>query len=259
MRMGNPAVIRTARNAQGGEALGGERRATYKGVYLKTAVYVVLTIAAALLTEFFINRAVKNGQIAEALTAIGIASAVTFIPLLVLSLIISFVPSTAKYLGCVYALVQGALLGCLSALVDQVYPGVALAAFLGTAVVLLVSLLFHIFLKPRISGKFLMGLAIAAASFAVLQLIMFLMSLTGLFSYTAYVWVQLGVSALCVVWATTMLFYDFASIDSLVQTGADKKYEWNAAFALTTTIIYLYVEILELVLRVAMLLGRNKD
>lgn len=55
-----------------------------------------------------------------------------------------------------------------------------------------------------------------------------------------------------------MLMWDMQNIDYLVKSGADKKYEWNVAFSLVTTLIYLYVEMLELLLRLVMLFGKNK-
>lgn len=258
MRMGNPAVRRVVNRTQGGELLSESDRATYKGVYLKTALYVGLTIIAALAAEFLINIAIKDGRLAEALTAMVIAAVVSAIPLIILSLVIMFVPKTAMILGSIYALLQGAFLGIITAIVDYFYPGIALSAFLGTAVVLMFSMIGHYVLKARIKGGFVRGLVIATVSFTVLQLVMFVISLTGIFNYTAYLWIQLAISALCVIWATVMLFWDFRNIDAVVRTGTDKKYEWYVAFSLATTIIYLYIEILELILRIAMILGSNR-
>ncbi len=259
MTIGNPAVRRILKKTQSGDMLWETEKATYKGVYLKTALYLAITIVAALLTEFLLNRAIVGGQIEQALTIVGIAAAVSIIPLLIISLVIAFVPKTVKVLGCIYALLQGAFVGLLTALVDLFFPGIALAAFLGTVIVMGVSMLLHNLLKVRIGNSFVRCLMVIGASLAALQLVMFLVSLTGFFSYTAYLWVQLAISAVCVIWATVMLFYDLRNIDNVVQMGADKKYEWNVAFSLTTTLIYMYVEILELLMRIAMLFSRNKN
>lgn len=257
--MGNPAVRRIVNKTQNGDMLWESEKATYKGVYLKAAAYIAITVIAALLSEFLLYRAINNGQIEQALLVVGIAAAVSVIPMLIISLVIAFVPKTVKVLGFVYTVLQGAFIGLVSALADIVYPGIALAAFLGTVIVMAISLVLHNFLKVRIGNSFVRCLMVAGASLAALQLIMFLVSLTGFFNYTAYLWIQLAVSAFCVIWATVMLFWDFRNIDTVVQTGADKKYEWNVAFSLTTTLIYMYIEILELLLRIAMLFSRSKD
>lgn len=257
MTMGNPSVRRLVRKAQNGQLTEGGAAASYKGVYLKTALYVCLTIIAAVATELSIFYAIANGYIAQALTALGIATGVCFIPLIAIVLIITFVPSTVKVLGCIYAILQGGLLGLVASMIDVVMPGVAFAAFCATAVVFIVSLIVNRFAKLRISSDFVRGLTTVFISLLAVQLVMFALSLFGVFNYTAYIWVQLAVSAVCVVWATLMLFWDLNNADMLVQFGADKKYEWNVAFSLTTTLIYLYVEILEIIVRLVALFGRN--
>lgn len=257
MRMGNPAIRRYAKKAENGQLEISDKRATYGGVYLKAALYAALTIIAAVVTELLVLHFIATGNV-DALITVGIATVACFIPMLIISLVIVFVPSTCKVLGCIYAVIQGGLLGLLATFVDMFYPGIALAAFLGTAIVFLVAIVVNSVFKVRISSTFVRGLMVALFSLLAVQLIMFIMSLFGLFSYTQYMWVQIGISALCILWATVMLFWDLNNIDYIVQTGADKKYEWSVAFSLVTTLIYLYVEILELMLRLALLFSNRR-
>ena len=256
MRIGNPAIRQYTKKAENGqlEVLG--KRATYLGVYLKAALYAALTIIAAVLTEFLVLHFISTGN-GNALATVGIAAMACFVPLLIISLVIVFVPSTAKVLGCIYAVIQGGLLGLLATFVDMFFPGIALAAFLGTAIVFLVAIVVNGVFKVKISSKFVRGLMVALLSLLVVQLIMWMVSLFGGFSYTQYMWIQIAISALCIIWATVMLFWDLSNIDYIVQSGADKKYEWNVAFSLVTTLIYLYVEILELLVRLAALFSRR--
>ncbi len=256
MRMGNPAIRQYARKAERGQLEAFGKRATYGGVYLKAALYAALTIVAAVLTEFLVLYFISTGN-GNALMTVGIAAFVCVIPLLIISFVIVFVPSTAKVLGCIYAVIQGGLLGLLATFVDLFYPGIAFAAFIGTAIVFLVALVVNSVFKVRISSSFVRGLMVALFSLLAVQLIMFVISLFGVFNYTQYMWVQIAISALCIIWATVMLFWDLSNIDYIVQTGADKKYEWNVAFSLVTTLIYLYVEILELLVRFAALFSRR--
>jgi uncharacterized YccA/Bax inhibitor family protein len=46
--------------------------------------------------------------------------------------------------------------------------------------------------------------------------------------------------------AAFSLIMDFTSIEQGVRAGVDRKYSWTAAFGLTVTLIWLYVEILRL-------------
>lgn len=256
MRLGNPVIRQYTKKAESGQLEGVGQRATYGGVYLKAALYAALTIVAAILADLLMLHFVVSGNV-EALSIVGIAAAISFVPLLIISLVIAFVPSTVKVLGCVYAVLQGALLGFLAAIVDIFYPGIALAAFLGTAIVFLIAIVVNAVFKVRISSKFVRGLMVALFSLILVQFLMFMLSLFGAFSYTQYMWIQIAISALCIIWATVMLFWDLSNIDYIVQSGADKKYEWNVAFSLVTTLIYLYVEILELLLRLAALFSRR--
>ena len=114
MRFGNPAVRRMVRQSDGGALYSEGQEATYKGVYLKAALYAALTIITAVGCELGLFKAISDGYIAQALTVIGIAAGVSLIPLLIIAFVIAFVPSTAKVLGCIYAILQGGLLGLLS-------------------------------------------------------------------------------------------------------------------------------------------------
>ena len=51
--------------------------------------------------------------------------------------------------------------------------------------------------------------------------------------------------------ASLFLICDFSMIDTCVKEGYAKEYEWSAAFGLVFTVIWLYLRILELVLRLS--------
>lgn len=258
MRMGNPSVRRWVSKSRRGE-LGVEiEPATYKGVYGKAALFGLLTIVSAVITEIVVYMMMKEDP-AAALVGVGIATAACTIPLIIMSIVIAFVPSAAKVLGILYSILQGGLLGCLALFVDILaVPGISIAALIGTAIVFLISLAVNKLLEVKISSRFMRGIMIAFFSLIIVELIMWALTV---FTYasTAMWWIQLAVSAVCVIWATIMLTWDLQNIDFLVQSGADRKYEWNVAFSLITTLVYLYVEILELLLRLVMLFGSRKN
>lgn len=261
MRMGNPSLRRWVAKSNRGEMGVEIEPATYKGVYGKAAIFGAVTVLSALATELVVYFLMK-ADLASALIGVGIATAACTLPLIIMSFVIAFVPSTAKVLGLIYSLLQGGLLGCLSLFVDILaVPGISVAALLGTAIVFLISVGVNKLLEVKISSKFMRGMMIAFISLIVVELIMWALTAFGVFTYneTAYWWIQLAVSAVCVIFATIMLTWDLQNIDFLVKSGADKKYEWNVAFSLVTTLVYLYVEILELILRLVMLFGKNKN
>lgn len=259
MRMGNPSLRRWVSKSQKGELATEIQPATYKGIYGKASLYAIVTIVAAIAAELSVVYAFKSDLLA-AVVGIGVATAVCGIALLVISLIIMFVPTSVKILGLIYSVLQGGLLGCLALFVDVfVSPGISLAALLGTGIVFLVSVAVNRLFDVKVGNRFVRGLLIAGVSIMLVQLVMFVMSLFGVFDYKAYLWIQVVASSICIIWATLMLTWDLKNIDFLVQSGADKKYEWNVAFSLVTTLVYLYLEILELLMRLAMLFGDKKN
>ena len=54
-----------------------------------------------------------------------------------------------------------------------------------------------------------------------------------------------------------MILIDLNNMKLLEENRADKKYEWLAAFSLITTLMWLYLEILELLMKIAMLAKRD--
>ena len=258
MRIGNPSLRRWVAKSRRGEIGAEVEAATYKGVYGKAVLFALLTIVSAIVVEMSVLWAFNNEFIEETIVIIGIATVVAAVLLVIIALVITFAPSTAKVLGIIYSVLQGGLLGLLSLIVDIFYTGIAFAAFLGTAIVFVMSIAVNRLFKVKISSRFIRGLMVAFFSIALVQLVMWVMSLVGVFNYTAILWVQLIASALCIIWATIMLTWDLQNIDYLVQSGADKKYEWNVAFSLVTTLVYLYVEILELLLRIVALFNNKK-
>ena len=56
----------------------------------------------------------------------------------------------------------------------------------------------------------------------------------------------LGIGVLAVLLATYALVLDFTNISEGVRQGAPAKMAWAAAFGLTVTLIWLYVEILRI-------------
>ena len=261
MRMGNPSLRRLVAKSDRGEMGVEIEPATYKGIYGKSAILGAVTLISAVATELVVYLLMKN-DLASALVGVSIATSVCFLPLLIMSFVIAFVPSTAKFLGILYSLLQGGLIGCLSLFVDMfAVPGISIAALIGTAVVFLISVAVNKLMEVKISSKFARGLMIAFLSLIVVEPVMWALTAFGVFTYseTTYWWIQLAVAAVCVIWATVMLAWDLQNIDFMVQVGADKKYEWNMAFSLVTTLVYLYVEILELILRIVMLFGKNKN
>ncbi len=259
MRIVNPSLRKVMQRSQAGEMCIEVQPATYGGIAKKTILFGAVTILAAILSVVLLNVAFAK-QDAQLLMVVLTGALLCAIPMIVVSLVIAFRPDTVKVLGFVYSLLQGALLGVLVFFVDSYYPGIALAAVLGTLIVFVVCASFNKMLEVRVSGKFVRIMLIAFASFIALELVLMLLSLfvpnlQALF--TVYLWVQLLINICCIFYATVLLLWDLQTAEDIVNGGADKKYEWIVAYSLVTTLVYLYIQILELLLRLLILFGRR--
>ncbi len=261
MRMyGNPTLRNVTRKAENGAYTIESEPATYGGIALKSGIFAVVTLAAAILSAYYLQHIIQSQNV-EGYVGLLVGVSVSAIPMIVISLIIAFKPRTASYLGMVYSVLQGMLLGVAVGFVDLFYPGVGIAALLATVVVFLVAIATHKLFGTRVSGKFVQFLMITLFSLLLVEMTLWIVSMfvPTFTTLMSLFWIQLLVSAVTVMWASFMLVMDVASIDALVRAGADKKYEWIAAFSLVTTLVWLYLEILELLVRLLALFGRSRN
>lgn len=259
MRTSNFAVNNLQNKANNGQMAVGENSmpASMTGIIIKSAIYGLITIAATLITYFIMKNALATGD-ADSLTVLLILAAVAGVPMFILSLVIGFVPRSVIVCGIICTALQGLLLGVMVCVVDLFYPGIALVAVLGTGIVFVVALLLNKVLEVRISSGFLRGVIVALISLLLVS------AITGIIyainpTFTAYWWIEIIISAVCVILATIMLMGDLQSAEAIVAVGVDKSYEWKVSFAIVTTLIYIYVEILELLVRLAAIFGRDKN
>lgn len=256
---GNPSLRRVIKNSRNGKyATEDGNVVTMKGMAWKSIALCAVTIVFAVLTAMLLYHYIVSANV-EALATLLIILACTSIPLIIISLVIAFVPKTAGVLGFVYCMLEGAVMGVTSALIDLFFPGIALMAFLGTCIVFLVSWAVFRLLGQKLSGKFVMFVIISFASLVLLEGIGYLLSLfVPVFALVmSNIWIQLAISAVFILWAAFMILVDLNNMHLLEETGADKKYEWFAAFSLITTLMWLYLEILELLMKLALLAKKD--
>ncbi len=172
---------------------------------------------------------------------------------LVVALIVSFKATTAPYLVPVYAALEGMFLGGLSATYESLYNGITLQASLLTMCVFVALLLAY---KARIikaTENFKLGVFAATAGIMLLYLASFVL---GFFGITIpYLHdnslIGIGISLVIVVVAALNLVLDFDFIESGAQQGAPKYMEWYGAFGLMVTLVWLYIEMLRLLAKIA--------
>lgn len=172
---------------------------------------------------------------------------------LVLALIISFKPTTAPFLVPIYAACEGLFLGALSANYESLYNGITMQAALLTMCVFIALLVAYRFRLIQATKNFRLGVFAATAGIAL----MYLVSMTlGFFGITVpYLhesnWIGIGISLVIVIVAALNLVLDFDFIESGAEQGAPKYMEWYGAFGLMVTLVWLYIEMLRLLSKLA--------
>ena len=256
---GNPSLRRVIKGSENGKYTAeDENVVSMKSMAWKSIVFCAVTIVAAVLSAFLLNHYVATEN-AEALTVLLMVLAFSAIPLFIISLIIMFVPKTAGILGFVFCMLEGLVMGSLSAIVDLFFPGIAIMAFLGTCIVFIISWAVFRLLGQRLSNKFVRFVIVSFVSLLLLEALGYLLSLfiPAFASVMNNIWIQLAISAVFVLWASFMILIDLNNMKLLEENRADKKYEWLAAFSLITTLMWLYLEILEHLLKIAMRAKRD--
>ena len=264
-RYSNPYVRWWSKKSAAGTGTVGGATATYGGVMVKTALLLGVTVLSAVVTMFAtwygIFRFAETLEISNsAVIGFIVGVIVAVVLMIVCSVAIAIKPTLTKVFGPIYAIIQGAFLGFSAAFIRIALPYVGFAAILGTAIVFAVCILLYKRLGVRIKSNFLRVLVISLVCFSLVQLIMLPIMLfvptEGM--YTAIIWIQAITSFICIVFAAVTVIYDLQAIDYVVEGGADKAYEWPVAFSLVTSLVYLYLQILQLLLRILALFGSRK-
>ena len=213
---------------------------TLQGTVNKTGVLLALLFATAMFTW-------RMGAAAMPLVWGG------FFIGLIACLVTCFKKEWSAVSAPVYALAEGLVLGGISAMYEAQFHGIVLQAVLLTVGTLLGMLALYTMRIIQPTQKFMMGVAAATTGIALTYFIGFILSMFGVqmgFLYGTSLF-SIGFSVVVVIVAALNLIMDFAMIDQGVRDRAPKYMEWYAGFGLLVTLVWLYLEILRLLSKLA--------
>lgn len=174
------------------------------------------------------------------LTMVGfIASIISFI---------AFMFTRNAIAACAYAASEGLLLGGISAFFEKMYPGIVIQAIGGTFAALFSLLFLYRIGAIRCTDKFRSVIFISTLSIAGIYLINLIGSFFGMHIPQIQTSSNIGIgfSIIVVGIAALNLIIDFDFIEQGAQRMLGKSYEWYGAFGLMVTLVWLYIEILNL-------------
>lgn len=178
---------------------------------------------------------------------------------LITAIAMSFKPTWAPYLAPAYGILEGLFIGALSAVVNDMfakkYPGLVMNAVGLTFGVSLAMFLLYNFRVIKATEKFKSIVIASTVGIAIFYGICMLLRLFGIqldfMSIENGGMLGIGISLFVVAIAALNLILDFDMIERGSEMGAPKFMEWYGAFGLLVTIIWLYIEILKLLMRLA--------
>ncbi len=167
----------------------------------------------------------------------------------VVAMLTSFKPAAAPITAPIYALLEGMALGVLSAAYNAQFQGIVFNAVAVTILVFFVMLFVYRTGLIRVTRGLAIGIFSATAAIALLYLGSFILSLFGVNPtyLTSNSPLAIGISVVICAVAAFNFLLDFHFIDAMTSNyQAPKHMEWYAGFGLMVTLVWLYVEILEL-------------
>lgn len=211
-------------------------RMTVDSVVMRTAMTLGLVVVVAALTwtlmpERFLGMAWMVG----AFGGLGVALAV------------SFKRNVSPALVLTYALLEGLFVGALSKTFESLYDGIVMSAVIGTFVAAAGTLAAYKFFNITVTPKFRKIVTISMFSFVGLVLLDFGLSFAGLdFGWNGLTGIGFVATLIGLVLGVLMLVLDFDFVERGVEAGLPERESWRAAFGLTVTLIWLYIEMLRL-------------
>ena len=217
-------------------------QATYKGITIKTFVLLGISILIAAVMAFALPTIIMNNP--------GL-----YVGSLIISSIVGFIAviigrrseRKAKYASVIYSVCEGLFLGSISAIAEMFVPGAVTTAVFTTVVLFTIMLVLFATGIMRVGSKFrtmCFGLTLGAIG------IILVMSIFSLFitDYSTYLNLMIGIEIFLLFYGVITLSLNFAEAQNVVERGASKDAEWSVALGLMVSVVYIYIEILRLIL-----------
>jgi uncharacterized YccA/Bax inhibitor family protein len=224
-----------------GDTAGG--RMTIDTVVQKTAMTLGLTILAAAAT-WVLTPEVSDSSIGSlyvlamvgALAGFGLAMANSLRRVISPGLVLA------------YAVVEGIFVGAFSKALEGIFgDGLVVGAVLGTMAAVGGTLAAYKFFNIRVTPTFRKWVVAAMLGFVALSLLDFVLSFFGSsFGFNGFGTMGLISSVIGLGLGVLMLILDFDFVERGVEAGLPERESWRAAFGLTVTIIWIYIELLRI-------------
>ena len=245
MKSSNPALGENTFRNLAGAGYGGSAESTgamtLNGTVNKTGLLLICVIATAAFTWHLFTQSRDFADVAP-LMIVGLIGGFIF------AMVTIFKKEWSPVTSPIYALLEGLALGGLSAAIDLRYPGIAVQAVGLTFGTLFVLLLAYRSGLIQVTQKFRLGIIAATGGIMVFYLLEMVLGFFGIrfLAINGSSPIGIAFSLFVVAIAALNLVLDFDFIERGVNLGAPKYMEWYGAFGIIITLVWLYLEILNL-------------
>jgi uncharacterized YccA/Bax inhibitor family protein len=219
-------------------------RMTMDDVVMRTGTTLGILIVTAALAWALLP--VDDANIGRSY-GIGIGAAVIG---MVLALVQSFKRTASPALIVSYAAFEGVFLGVVSSVVDnRIASGAAMQAVIGTLAVFAAVLVAYKAGWIRVNRRFYGFVMAATLGFVLLMVVNMLFAVFGGGDGLGFRSGGLGImfGIIGVLLGACFLALDFKQVEDGIAYGAPKEEAWLAAFGLTLTLVWIYLEFLRLI------------
>lgn len=224
--------------------------ASYSGVTKKTILLLAISIFSAILTISMLFKIENIGAFSGMLI---MASIFGFISVIVGRRNVR----ASKVCAVIYAMCEGLFLGTISLIGEMYQPGIAVIAVISTLTIF--GIMLALFATGIIRNTPKIWTVVMAMGIGLISITLLLM-LSQIFmpSIASFVTnnfaIILGFELLFLIYGAIMLLANFSEVTYYVQGGCNKEYEWTAAFGLMVSILYIYIEVVRILI---LIVGRR--
>ncbi|MBQ9376050.1 MAG: Bax inhibitor-1/YccA family protein [Ruminococcus sp.] len=256
---GNPVIAKMGKRE---DAYTGEK-ATFKGIIAKSFYFLALILlglgAFIYMHSYFANNGYDAVQITTYYSLYANEMAIftgAIIVTLIAGLVAGFAPRTVPVTGSIYCAGMGYVVTFISYTYAAQVQGIVVEALFLTILLIAIMAVLYFTGIVKVTSRF--RKVLYTSLFATIIGSVVFMIVSWLFPNSSIVKSILSMQSgplgilfafLGVALGCMLVLDDFETITSTVNNGLSKKYEWTASYGLMISIIYLYLRVLELILR----------
>jgi uncharacterized YccA/Bax inhibitor family protein len=229
----------------GGDVRLDQGRMTIDSVVQKTGLTLGVVVLVAAATWFLTPDLNASPEALGALYSLGLVGALVGF---VLAMVNSFKKVVSPALVLLYSVAEGVFIGAFSkALEAQFGDGLVVGAVLGTMAAVAGTLAAYKFFNIQVGTRFRKWVIAAMFGFVALSLLDLVLSFFGSsFGFNGFGTMGLISSVVGLGLGVLMLILDFDFVERGIAAGLPERESWRAAFGLTVTIIWIYIELLRI-------------